>query len=149
MTVRVTNSQRKVPINVKEIEEIAKKTLAFLGMRKAHRELGVCIVTDNKIKNLNRRFRGVDAPTDVLAFGIEEGEPIAGQKNFLGDVVISAEAARRVASDNRLKTKYELYRYLIHGILHLAGFKDGTIAERERMGQKENNILTRIWKGGL
>lgn len=149
MMVRVTNSQKKVPINEEEIKKIAKKTLRFLGMRKARQELSVYIVTDAKIKSLNHKFRGVNVPTDVLAFSMEEGELIAGQKDFLGDVVISAEAARRVASDNRSKTKCELYRYLIHGILHLAGFEDGTIAEKEKMEQKEINILRQIWKGGV
>lgn len=149
MKIRVTNSQKKLPINEDGIEKIAKKTLRLLGMGKARQELSICIVTDAKIKSLNRKFRKVDAPTDVLAFSMEEGESIAGQKGFLGDVVISAETARRVTSNNRSKTKYELYRYLIHGILHLSGFKDVTLAQKEKMRQKENDILRQICRGGL
>ncbi len=71
---------------------------------------------------LNARYRGIDRPTDVLAFAMREGPFANLQPQVLGDVVISAETALRQARARRHSVAEELTRLLIHGTLHLLGY---------------------------
>jgi probable rRNA maturation factor len=102
----------------------------------------VTLVTDRTMAALNRTYRGVAGPTDVLAFPLREGRfarlaRLGG--GFLGDVVISVETAARQARPGRLKD--ELALLLVHGILHLTGYDHGTTRERARMWKKQTALL--------
>ena len=90
---------------------------------------------------LNRSHRGVEGPTDVLAFPLREGAwgRLAG--DALGDVVISAATAHRQAREAGTGLRAELALLLIHGILHLLGYDHGTGAERRRMWRKQRAVL--------
>lgn len=99
---------------------------------------------------LNRAYRGVAGPTDVLAFPMTEGRfgrawpssrAQAEGPDLLGDVVISAETARRQARPARGGVRAELALLLVHGILHLVGYDHGTAEERRRMRHKQQAIL--------
>jgi len=68
---------------------------------------------------LNRMFRHQNSTTDVLSFPVE-GE--FSEKDFLGDVVISADQAARQAKENKLKLEREITQLILHGILHLCGY---------------------------
>ncbi|MDI6840895.1 MAG: rRNA maturation RNase YbeY [bacterium] len=81
-------------------------------------EVSVTLVGNSYIRRLNQKYRKVDSPTDVLAFGIE----VPG-KGFLGDVYISLDMAVKRACKNNTLCQLEVSRYLIHGILHLLGYK--------------------------
>ncbi len=121
------------------------------------------LVDDAAMSALNRAYRGVTGPTDVLAFPMTEGPfgsawppsralrqaqaPERGRgtqaegPDLLGDVVISAETARRQARPVRGGLRAELALLLVHGILHLVGYDHGTPRERRRMWQKQQAIL--------
>ena len=75
--------------------------------------LSVELVSATRIRELNREYRGLDAPTDVLAFPVDEAEPTPGPRE-LGDVVICPEHAE------------DLEEAVVHGILHLAGLDHET-----------------------
>ncbi len=86
--------------------------------------LTVCFVSADRIRDLNKRHRGRDYPTDVMSFGYEN-ETIDGCP-FLGEIVISPEIAFSQARRWRTTGERELRRLLIHGVLHLMGYDHET-----------------------
>jgi probable rRNA maturation factor len=109
-------------------------------------ELGVVVSDDATVRELNRRYLGVDEPTDVLSFnlGEEGGEPFAlppGEAAPLGEVIISFPTAHRKAEEQGHSVQAEVAHLLVHGVLHLLGY-DHLEAEDERtMRQREEEIL--------
>jgi probable rRNA maturation factor len=96
-------------------------------------ELSLTLCDDATIHELNRVWRRKDRPTDVLAFSQREGEAVAGGGEQLGDVVISADTARRQAAARRHPLLAELTFLLAHGLLHLLGYDHRTRAEERVM----------------
>jgi probable rRNA maturation factor len=104
----------------------------------------VLLTDDAGIRELNRRYRRVDAPTDVLAFPLAiDDAPPAGPAP-LGDVVISVETAERQAHAQGHTLAQEMALLLIHGILHLLGNTDETRAGYARMAKKQNELLAEL-----
>lgn len=98
-------------------------------------EVGYMFVNDDKILEVNREYLGHDYYTDVITFDYDEDDVVSG------DVVISLDT---VASNAHLFNKTyeeELYRVIIHGILHLCGINDKGPGEREQMETAENKAL--------
>jgi probable rRNA maturation factor len=93
----------------------------------------VLLTSSAEMKSLNRRFRGKDKPTDVLAF---PAEPDA-QKRFAGEIAISAEIAAQNAWVLRHSLAEEVKILVLHGVLHLRGYDhecdNGQMARRERL----------------
>jgi len=87
-------------------------------------EVSVLFVDDDAIMNLNREYRGKDAPTDVLSFAQQEGEELidAYGAPVLGDIVISLERAVEQAESFQHSLERELAFLLVHGLLHLVGY---------------------------
>ena len=84
-------------------------------------ELSVLVTGDELVSDLNRRYRGIDATTDVLSFSQLEGEAIPAAATVAGDVVISLPTTERQAREAGVPLEEELRRLLVHGILHLKG----------------------------
>jgi probable rRNA maturation factor len=106
-------------------------------------ELSVRIVDDASIRRLNARYRGIDRPTDVLAFPMREGAFAHLHPQLLGDIVISAETARRQARARHHSLAKELTHLLIHGTLHLLGYDhEISPADARLMRAKERDL----WK---
>lgn len=98
-------------------------------------EVGYMFVNDDKILEVNCEYLGHDYYTDVITFDYDEDDVVSG------DVVISLDT---VASNAHLFNKTyedELYRVIIHGILHLCGINDKGPGEREQMEAAENKAL--------
>ena len=95
--------------------------------------LDVVLTTDDEIRELNLKWRGIDEPTDVLSFpgGDYPGAP-------LGDIAISVEYAERQAEARGVSLTQELAFLAIHGTLHLIGFDDESDEERLEMVQEMN-----------
>jgi probable rRNA maturation factor len=104
----------------------------------------VAVVDDRRIAALHERFMGDDRPTDVLTFDLRD-DPEADV--IEGEIVVSADTARREARRRGLSPDEELLRYVIHGVLHLCGLDDHTPAERRRMRREENRVLGRLAGG--
>lgn len=104
-------------------------------------EVGCLLVTDRRIRALNRRYRGEDFPTDVLAFPQGEGGGPPGHPGLLGDVVISVETAARQAARAGNSLEREAALLLIHGILHLLGHDHATAVARRRMWAIQRRLL--------
>jgi probable rRNA maturation factor len=109
----------------------------------------VLIVDDARMHRLNARYRGIDRPTDVLAFAMREGPFAHLQPQILGDVVISAETALRQARGRRHSLAEELTRLLIHGTLHLLGYDhEVSPADARLMRAKERELWRLVAPGG-
>jgi len=90
-------------------------------------ELSIVLVDDERMRRLNREYRGIDRPTDVLAFAQTEGE--SGPPTtplLLGDVVVSVPTAMRQAHVHSRALLDELTTLLAHGLLHLFGYDHAT-----------------------
>ncbi len=124
-------------------EEVLKKA-AFLTLQtelgEKEKEISITLVSDNKIRQLNRKFHKVDSFTDVLAFPMEDD--FVSTKDILGDVVISPEVALRQAKKHSFED--ELALLVIHGVLHLLGYRDEKKKMREMMENRERKILKQM-----
>lgn len=105
-------------------------------------EVSLLLVDDPTIRKLNREYRGLDRPTDVLSFALNEGDPPDPSPEMWGDIVVSVECALRQAEEYGHSFEMEMTRLLIHGALHLLGY-DHEISENEdeRMRMREAEIL--------
>jgi probable rRNA maturation factor len=93
------------------------------------------------MQRLNAHYRGIDRPTDVLAFAMREGEGGDLSPQLLGDIVISAETARRQAHARHHSLTEELTHLLIHGTLHLLGYDhEVSPADARLMRAKERDL---------
>jgi probable rRNA maturation factor len=117
--------------------------------------VSVTFVGDRAMRTLNRRHRGIDAPTDVLSFPLHE--PAAFVRSgatrprragtgelMLGDIVISLDTAQRQAAAYDARLPRELERLLIHGVLHLCGHDHLVAGERRRMEREERRLAGAI-----
>lgn len=103
------------------------------------------MVSDAEIMGINREYRGIDKPTDVIAFAMREGAFAGLNTNLLGDVVISVETARQQAFERGTGVMNEIGQLLVHGILHLHGYDhEKSAAERSKMKRKERELLQAI-----
>ena len=107
------------------------------------REVSILLTDDREIHALNRDFRGVDKPTDVLAFALDEAEDGAIDPS-LGDVVISVECARRQASSRRTSLDTELELLVVHGTLHLLGYDHDAPEAARRMRNRTRAVRRRL-----
>lgn len=127
LSVVLLNRQRARPVHPGRLRRVLGEAARAL---KVGGELALVLTGDRAMRRLNSRFRGKDAPTDVLSFPGEGGE--AG----LGDVVISVESAARNARSLRRSLPQELDVLALHGFLHVLGYDhesdDGTMDRLER-----------------
>jgi probable rRNA maturation factor len=115
--------------------------------QKSNSEVSVSFVDDQYIHQLNRDYRGVDRPTDVLSFAMDEGEEmptVAGMAHMLGDIIISLETAERQALEYGHAFERELAFLAVHGALHLLGYDHQEEAETKEMRAKEGSILSEL-----
>lgn len=105
--------------------------------------LTIVITGDDRIRELNRLYRCVDAPTDVLSFGNLAGEPrVPGADSFyLGDVVISYVRAREQAARFGHEVDEEIALLVVHGVLHLLGYDHEEAEDKRRMWRVQDAAL--------
>lgn len=131
--IEIVNNQRKVKL---ELQIFKNFTDAALNAVKEARSSSVTVafVSDRKMSELNKQFRGKTSTTDVLSFPFT-AEKFEAEINHLGDIVISAEQAVRQADENQLTLAHEIKQLIVHGILHLCGYDhetdDGEMDARE------------------
>ena len=108
-------------------------------------EVTLLLTDDDQLKSLNKEYRGIDAPTDVLSF--EAGETMPGMKEdevYLGDNVISVPTAERQAKQGGHSLKAELQLLTVHGTLHLLGQEHEDPEEKDRMWWAQASILAQL-----
>ena len=120
-TIWVRHDGQDAPPWLPPIEQFCAGALAQLGIDGW--ELSVLFCTDERMRELNFQFRGVDAPTDVLSFS-QDGPPggvAESESAIVGDIVIALGYAEAQALRIGIKAEAEVQRLLVHGILHLHG----------------------------
>jgi len=128
------NLQKRYAVHTAPLGEFARGMKRRL--RLGRREFNICFVDDHAIRHMNLAYRGKDKPTDVLSFPWNEAGAAPTRRrgaraasaghgvsaNFLGDVVISVETARRNAAAEGHSTLDEIRWLMLHGVLHLLGY---------------------------
>ena len=130
------------------IPALSRATAQLLRLLR-HNNAGILLllVSDRRIRSLNRRFLGHDWPTDVIALSQMAGpQPKYDSKTlrYFGDLIISVETARRQAAEYGHGLFYEVCFYMAHGILHMLGYEDRTKKQRERMWKRQARLLKQI-----
>jgi probable rRNA maturation factor len=139
--IEVINRQRLYRMDRDTVARLSRAVLDRAGREDA--TLTVIFIRDRLMRELNREFRAIDRPTDVLSFAYHEGSGFSdpASENHLGDVVISVDTAAAYASKLGLTVHREIEHLVIHGALHLAGYDhetdNGQMEKLERKLRKE------------
>lgn len=121
------------------VEFDAGRLLAHADL--AEGELSLVLCDDAFIHGLNREWREVDAPTDVLSFAMGEGEDADLNPDVLGDIVISMVTAARQAEEHGHALDVEVRILLVHGFLHLLGYDHIDPDDAVEMREAEGRLL--------
>lgn len=152
MIINLENAQEKIYLEetvLKRLQEGIDAVAALNGLAE-EAEVDVTIVDDEEIHELNRQYRGMDKPTDVLSFALDEGEEdepelIGGPEEHLyGDIIISAETALRQAEEYGHGLEREMTYLAVHGMFHLLGYDHMTEEDKAEMRAKEEEALRAI-----
>jgi probable rRNA maturation factor len=136
--LEVSIHTKESPLSSREIIRYIKRIREILPRLKDI-SLSIAVVSDAEMAELNKKFKGKDSPTDVLAFLYQE--PVA-----LGEVIISAQQSYSNASRFKTTPREEFLLYLIHGLLHLLGYNDARREERKKMFQLQKKMLAEVLK---
>ena len=117
--VEVVNRQRRLQLDTEAWSTFASKALNVIGENES--TATIAFVSDKRIRELNRQFRGIDKATDVLSFPADGPD-----ESNLGDIAISAETAAVQAKENGLSFDGEIAQLILHGLLHLSGYDHET-----------------------
>lgn len=98
-------------------------------------------MNDKRIRGLNLKYKHRDLPTDVLAFDISETKSAA---DLFADIIVSCDTAVRNARIFKTSPRYEVYLYVVHGLLHLIGYDDKNAKQRKVMDEKCVRILNEL-----
>ena len=126
-------------IDIKDIETLLNNTVKFLSIEEAI--FNVIIVNDEKIHEINREYRNVDRPTDVISFALEDDKTMTSEVRILGDIYVSIDTARRQAYEYYNTEKEELRFLIIHGLLHLLGYDHMNESDEKEMMSLEEEVL--------
>ena len=140
MHVHYRNEVRGSGVDARALKATARTLLQAIG--EPDSAISLTLVNDDAIRKINREHRGKDKPTDVLSFPLEP-EPFS-QERLLGDIVISIDTAKRQAQDYDAPVQREIYRLLIHGLLHVMGHDHEETEERRKMEREERRLAAAI-----
>lgn len=104
--------------------------------------ISIIIVDNEKIHEINKEYRNIDRPTDVISFALGDGEAVLPEE--LGDIFISFEKANEQAKEYGHSLLREVSFLITHGILHLLGYDHQIKEDEERMFKKQEIILERL-----
>ena len=153
--IYVKREKRGLPVPVDKLEKLSMAAFKLTG--KSAGDISLVVCDDVFISELNKKYKGVDGPTDVLSFSMIEGEKLEADENILGDIVISVDTAQRQASNHDDFTFDEAYldgshgdkslqkEFLFlytHGLLHLLGYTHGNSESKKSMMDKTKKLLS-------
>ena len=133
--ITVRNLQRTVDVDLTALKNFARRAIdRCLSLPKRKSVLSslarvdVLLISDRRIASLHLRFQKIAGPTDVITFQH-------------GEIFISAQTAQRLAAEFGTSTRREIELYLLHGLLHLHGFNDKTVADRRQMNAIQDKMM--------
>jgi probable rRNA maturation factor len=135
--------KRALPTAASVARKAAIAALAQSGKKLGAAELSLVLADDAMVRDLNARWRGKDASTNVLAFASDE-PPAKGKPVLLGDVVLAYQTVAREAKEQKKRLADHLRHLVIHGVLHLLGYDHIKAAPAKRMETLETRILASL-----
>ncbi|WP_195572697.1 rRNA maturation RNase YbeY [Paenibacillus sp. 1001270B_150601_E10] len=159
VTIEWNNEQDKYPISpglVAQLEQLLQEAAAAESVTEG--EVALTFVDNERIHELNRDYRGIDRPTDVLSFALNESTDeeldilyevedeleLASIGDMLGDIIISVERAQEQAEEYGHSIERELGFLFVHGFLHLLGYDHQDEASEKIMMDKQEKVLQKI-----
>ena len=130
-------SSLELPFDISLLERAAR---AALDQQGADGDLTLVLTDDAQLRELNRDYLGIDAPTDVLSFPASETDPDTGAP-YLGDILLSIPRADEQARAAGHPLADEARLLVIHGVLHLLGHDHAGPDEKTRMWKAQSEIL--------
>lgn len=159
LTLAWNNDQESMAVDESLIELLDKILQAAAKMEGIEEgEVDLTFVDDEAIHELNRDYRGIDRPTDVLSFAmnesldeemdivyeLEEGEELDELTDVLGDIIISVERAKAQSEEYGHSLERELGFLFVHGFLHLLGYDHQDTASEKVMMDKQEAVLAQV-----
>lgn len=149
-------------ISPRWVRRVVHTVLATEPRPPGRARVGVVVADDETVRDLNRRYRGLDETTDVLSFSPDHGGPYEGEgpqpereevafprpeglPHLLGEVVLSYPQAERQAREAGRPVRREVAHLLAHGLLHLLGYDHAEEAEARAMRRREEEVLRALF----
>ena len=135
---------KEVEEEIKELETVEKVLEKALEKEKLENTyFNLIIVDNNYIHELNKKYRNIDRPTDVITFALEDENSIIipNEERILGDIYISLDKAKTQAEEYGHSLLRELSFLAVHGFYHLLGYDHQTKEEEKIMFQKQEEVL--------
>ena len=149
MNVMISNypEELEFPADIeKNVRAAAEKVGELYGVENG--EVSVTLTNNEYIHTLNKQYRGIDRPTDVLSFALNESEAPDVEDgpdvNVLGDLVISVERAKEQAADYGHSVKREIVFLTVHGMLHLLGYDHMEEQDRLEMEAEQRFVMEKL-----
>ena len=142
MEIGVFNeTKEKLDKDLKKLEDLLKDFCKRESLNDV--EFNIIIVNEDKIHELNKTYRNIDRPTDVISFALEDDDTVMSPEGVrvLGDIYICIEKVHSQASDYGHSFERELTFLAVHGLLHLLGYDHMTKEEEEVMFKKQEEVL--------
>lgn len=134
--INETNEEIK---EIKDLEALLKKVVIKEKLEDAI--FNIIIIDNEKIHQINKQYRGIDRPTDVISFALEDVNDIKTEIRMLGDIYISIDKAREQAIEYNHSFLREFCFLAIHGLLHLLGYDHMKKEDEIIMFNKQDEIL--------
>lgn len=154
LDIEIINEQTEI-ITTQQLELIERALQAAAQLEEVSGEVVITLVNDARIHEINREYRGVDRPTDVISFAMNESgddepeiyvdeEALDEFPNALGDIIISIPRTKEQAEEYGHSFERELGFLTVHGFLHLVGYDHGSPEEEKEMFGRQEEILAKI-----
>ena len=126
---------------IKEIDELNDYAKYLLKYMDIDASFSIIIIDNEKIHEINKKYRNVDRPTDVISFALEENEDYEVKERVLGDIYISIDKVYEQAKEYGHSIKRELFFLVTHGFLHLLGYDHMKKEDEDIMFPLQEKIL--------
>ena len=136
--IEVNNLTKEKLDEIDELNDYGKYLLDYM---KIDASFSVIIVDNEEIHKINKEYRGIDRPTDVISFALEEDEDYEVKERLLGDIYISIDKVYEQAKEYNHSVKRELFFLVTHGFLHLLGYDHMKKEDEEIMFPLQEKIL--------
>ena len=141
--IEIVNEQSHLKLDKQKIRRVIRFVLKNEGAPR--KRLTLLVADDRKISQLHYRYLHKKSSTDVIAFGAGQHRPkgfLSLQNDYLGDVVVSAQTALREHRTYGVSGREEFMRYVVHGVLHLLGYRDKTPRLFKKMHEKQESYVS-------
>ena len=137
IAIGIHNAQSHVPLDEKRLGDAVRMVLEEASVARA--QISLAVVDDPTIRRLHRAYLAADEPTDVLSFLLERSGDC-----LEGEVIVSGQTAKLAAARFGWSAEDELLLYVIHGTLHLVGYRDATPQQQAEIRRREGACLSRF-----